>query len=130
MFANMLSICSQFLQMSQKLLWMYLFSLAWANSTLFVVVLPRCMTQLVYTLTNFSLTGHKIVVSTYSMNSGQCEYLYLNVFRKELYSSSDAESMIFSHVVFTFGHTSLVLKFFPNFAYLKKFAFTFIRMWY
>jgi hypothetical protein len=98
---------SIFANVTQTIQEVFFFNLTWDHSALFVVVLPRCMTWLGHTLTNFSLIGPSTVFSTYWTNLGHCPHLSLNVFSEELYSSSDADSTIFSQVVLTFLHTSL-----------------------
>ena len=76
-FFNILSISSQHDAKSPTLLLKYLFKCPLDDSTMLVVLHPRCKNLFVHALTNCFLTG-ETVVSTYSTNFGKGSHTSLN----------------------------------------------------
>ena len=103
---NILCISSKHDAKSPTLLLKYFFNTPWPDSTMLVVLHPRCMTLFVHALTNFSLRFNT-VVSTYAMNSGNGMHTSLNFNKLLAYDSSIGDSTNSVHVLTTFLTTSL-----------------------
>jgi hypothetical protein len=110
----MLLMNFQFVLKSPILLVIYFFNQLCADSALFVVVFPMCMTLLTQNFTTFSFTRPKIILLTYSKNLRNFSHTTLNRLKLPPYASSVSEFTISSHASMTVFTTSLGLISFPS----------------